>query len=605
MGQASLSHVQARARHREQVARFIAEHGVRWRSPVPSEILPLHPEHGTSGWSIVAETEPACSGSAYTKPRARAAAIRVATRQLSLQQRHFDVHAARTAAEDMLAKAEADLVEIEMFKDWTRTQKSADTLPVFTRQGWRCSKCKAAMRKGDAWGDCRVCGSDGGWTEAEICDGWPGKLARKYARKRCPNRCVAVQEIESTEPHADHLDQIARALLRSNDQHTRLLASAWTRDPQPVPSAWRGERQWVAEIPRRPTAMPVPGQAAVAYSTICELVFDTREAESLNGRRTTVLAPRPLSETQREQLAEWLLRQSGEVSRAYTVTLGRRTRVYGDDHRECTTCKRGWVPIFNRRSDIVTAPARVRLARRVLAALGGQPSECNGCDGKAKRWAPRSGPVPCPDCRGTGHNLRGTLPPLRPTPPLRRRRADQGLDEDGVRVDETWLDDPALVGEMAPGWALLSKPMRESSVGLDRLFRIERELAEGKELAERETIAWPETRVVPRGEHRPMETAHGASLDARITARGLRRDGFPKRGCPPEVCSEQYPRRPRWRRGELRHAKLRAARRLWQATQETERQAEAAGWVRPTGDQHIGTAVHDDGAVTVLFGDED
>lgn len=70
------------------------------------------------------------------------------------------------------------------------------------------------------------------------------------------------------------------------------------------------------------------------------------------------------------------------------------------------------------------AASRVRLARKVLAALEGQPSECETCGGWGKpsdetmaEWERRGFPAdmammlaPCGDCRGTGHNLRGYLP---------------------------------------------------------------------------------------------------------------------------------------------------------------------------------------------------
>lgn len=189
-----------------------------------------------------------------------------------------------------------------------------------------------------------------------------------------------------------------------------------------------------------------------------------------------------------------------------------------------------------------------RLGRRILAALEGQPSKCQACGGNPETQLHReltkyvAGQVSrkvmlthehanlmayqmglichhhgfeaqvrpevdfatghvqlhgipqaalvCPDCQGTGHNLAGYLPEPEVSPQLRRKRADQGMDADGVRsTSDTWLD--TELGQWAPGWGLFRvAPSRCAQVHTpDDLERGEKGLTH-------------RTRVTPRGEHR-------------------------------------------------------------------------------------------------------
>jgi hypothetical protein len=98
--------------------------------------------------------------------------------------------------------------------------------------------------------------------------------------------------------------------------------------------------------------------------------------------------------------------------------------------------------------------ALVRIGRRLLAALEGQPSECPDCGGlgrtaidevearsyaSASAWLAREAAtgrlvsVPCHLCRGTGHNLAGVLAPLEVSPQQRRKdaRRDPVKEADG------------------------------------------------------------------------------------------------------------------------------------------------------------------------------
>ncbi len=84
--------------------------------------------------------------------------------------------------------------------------------------------------------------------------------------------------------------------------------------------------------------------------------------------------------------------------------------------------------------------ALARLGRRILDALEGQPSECQRpkCSGGTLLTGPYetvvgiagtcarvgTGAMDCPDCRGSGHNLRGVLPPIAWSPAVRRKVAD-------------------------------------------------------------------------------------------------------------------------------------------------------------------------------------
>jgi hypothetical protein len=171
---------------------------------------------------------------------------------------------------------------------------------------------------------------------------------------------------------------------------------------------------------------------------------------------------------------------------------------------------------------------RGRVGRRVLAALDGLQSECQALTCAQRRstgWAERE----CPDCHSTGHNIRGVLQAIEWSPAIRRRCLDAHLARvhDEVMRD-CWLDD------------------LDRDVWADA-FRMSRTQARGR----------------PRGEHRQRRSnfsvfladdwPEGSTLDERITAR-----------CESWVYTKDGPRShlPRWRRGELKHAAQREARRL-------------------------------------------
>ena len=177
---------------------------------------------------------------------------------------------------------------------------------------------------------------------------------------------------------------------------------------------------------------------------------------------------------------------------------------------------REWQRMGGRRNVAHGAELR-RMGQRLLDALAGQPSECHG----------------------TGHNLRGVLPPLVLSAQLQRRVVDayQGAAAGG----ECWtqqLFDTAPVFEHDAGGSYWT----------------------GARCADGVSLAM--TRTVPRGEHRQPLTGLVAvrlmsalrragrelpSVDLRINGRG---DDF---------ADLVDSRLPRWRRGELRHAEQRRA----------------------------------------------
>lgn len=93
----------------------------------------------------------------------------------------------------------------------------------------------------------------------------------------------------------------------------------------------------------------------------------------------------------------------------------------------CKPCKgRGYVKHPTREAAAANGGAwMIRAGRRLLAAIEGQPSECPDCVAKGRSpgkqpdtmLSVNGGPMRpgvvddrCPSCRGTGHNLAGTLP---------------------------------------------------------------------------------------------------------------------------------------------------------------------------------------------------
>lgn len=202
----------------------------------------------------------------------------------------------------------------------------------------------------------------------------------------------------------------------------------------------------------------------------------------------------------------------------------------------------------------------VRLGRRLLAALEGQPSECQRCEG-VEQWAkvhPSVEPLHrdhagrllgCPDCRGTGHNLAGVLPPVA-YPAVAIAKA-----MDGYRVPD--LED---------------EPAADSPRGRTRAAQ--REVMSARLLTDsRNSERLADTRVVPRGQHRNLD-GHRDS------------DAFMSGGWTLPAKGDLQPDEhlPRWRRGEIKHAEQRRRRR-WANASTAQVYDESAGLVQEMFDQ--------------------
>jgi hypothetical protein len=208
-----------------------------------------------------------------------------------------------------------------------------------------------------------------------------------------------------------------------------------------------------------------------------------------------------------------------------------RPEVFGlalpaESWRWCEPCKgtgRTPKPGADRRAPQGRSLARV--GRRLLAALEGQPDECLGwC------WSGDSSPgaVPvkdCPDCHGTGHNLRGVMPEVEVTPAMMAKCA------------EAWPLESQTGGALQP-WA--------------RALGITRAAVDAWALARMRSPGKPHTstRVVPRGEHRESGDEARRCLDwtPQPGENAADRNTYAWR------CT------PRWRRGELFHDKQRRER---------------------------------------------
>ena len=138
----------------------------------------------------------------------------------------------------------------------------------------------------------------------------------------------------------------------------------------------------------------------------------------------------------------------------------------------------------------------------------------------------------CGDCKGTGHNLRGVVPAVE-WPAVVRRRCLEHTTHD--------LHPPRGVPGLEPGrsWVrVLGERETHEGMPLDSRF-----LAKpGPEPSWR--LLTPETRGVPRGQHRNLTSE---------TPRDQLRGWVPRGGDGPECW-------PRWYRGEERHAQQRRAR---------------------------------------------
>jgi hypothetical protein len=182
--------------------------------------------------------------------------------------------------------------------------------------------------------------------------------------------------------------------------------------------------------------------------------------------------------------------------------------------------------------------ASVRLGRRLLAALEGQPSECQRCEGRAwtgSAWQVPPSQRPCPDCHGTGHNLHGVLPPVRDSEQAVVKAAD---------AFRTASRDSRGRSELVAAWQgeVINRDRRRINLAMSK-----------------------PTRVVPRGEHRNEQRMLGAWLPGRNVAHRLRPnlDGriesrMSLNGFRNDFCD--HAKLPRWRRGELKHAEQRRAR---------------------------------------------
>lgn len=184
------------------------------------------------------------------------------------------------------------------------------------------------------------------------------------------------------------------------------------------------------------------------------------------------------------------------------------------------------------------APMGRSLARRgrlILAALEDQPDKCEACNGSglctlSMLSRPHAKDHSCLRCNGSGHNLRGFLPPVEWPSVVRRKVADSAHYSHGPG---SWASE--LAHEMLPD---LSPSMMRP------------------------------TRVVARGEHRGIEGS--------MTSNGREVGGFgPYRWCPESNGvrfseTHGYSRllsfAPRWRRGEIKHAEQRRERRHDRAT---------------------------------------
>jgi hypothetical protein len=130
----------------------------------------------------------------------------------------------------------------------------------------------------------------------------------------------------------------------------------------------------------------------------------------------------------------------------------------------------------------------------------------------------------CNDCRGTGHNLAGVLPPVEPPAAEHRKVHDSAGSARFEDHPEAWT-----FGRDYEGTLLTSQ---------------------------REHGGCACTRSVPRGQHRSNDdlgtgfaVGQGSTLDERITAKGWQ----PSPWWRPFGMSDSRSA-PRWRRGELRHA---------------------------------------------------
>jgi len=212
----------------------------------------------------------------------------------------------------------------------------------------------------------------------------------------------------------------------------------------------------------------------------------------------------------------------GPLAQRYASVMARCSCAHG-----CEVCR-------DARSRFTQAPMGRSLARqgqRLLDMLDGrcawapsaprQPDECPSKHGYVSATGiyyrtSHTTPEPCPDCRGTGRNLRGVVPAIEAGPQLRCWAAD------GVRE-------------------LADRPDRQRILNFHSFW--------SSDLSQTKTWGrWPhDTRTGPRGEHRnPLSP---------IRDRLMHR--FEDGRLPPTTMTANRnridPMLPRWRRGELLH----------------------------------------------------
>lgn len=239
--------------------------------------------------------------------------------------------------------------------------------------------------------------------------------------------------------------------------------------------------------------------------------------------------------------------------------------------------------------DAMNWRAHVRLGRRLLAAIEGQPSECQRCIGllaeSPEGHVYRRGGTPstsgvyyvhslkCPcgrsenetialkaDCRachGSGHNLAGTLPPVEVSP-HRRCRARDTINAQNARparhgpLPQRIAD--AYEAGRESGWTLRTEldAIDDRDRPLAWLAFVDRRVARGLPIGGVVPVQRIAARVVPRGQHRRVSSnPEGQSLDERINA---------KYWAPVGRSERDKSHLPRWRRGELRHSEQRRER---------------------------------------------
>jgi hypothetical protein len=221
---------------------------------------------------------------------------------------------------------------------------------------------------------------------------------------------------------------------------------------------------------------------------------------------------------------------NGTASRSYNA---RRT------FERCKPCKgRGHRPKPGYPRSAANGLALARLGRRLLAAIEGQPSGCQGCGGSGLGFyedSRRHAREECPDCHGTGHNLHGVLPPAQDSEQAVVKAAD---------AFRTASRDSRGRSELVAAWQgeVINRDRRRINLAMSK-----------------------PTRVVPRGEHRNEQRMLGAWLPGRNVAHRLRPnlDGriesrMSLNGFRNDFCD--HAKLPRWRRGEIKHAEQRRAR---------------------------------------------